>query len=332
YDIAHDVMLPVSGITAANTPLSPPSTGEWTPPVIKRVGSRILVTHPGFPGGDIKFGWFDVSGFDVRVVADFKSGQAFLFGGFSLLGMQPGMTVSGSADIPAGATIKNLYPDTQSVFDFSATSDGSDLIVLTSLADDVEMVPGKTITGPGIQDPTIIIAGAANVWQLSRATLTSETAIFRVAGNFPHTGPWAITGDFTLNDPVIINVSNSVDLHTGQLLSGANILSSPPTYVKTVAGSTVTMTQAAIGTATGAIFFGSGVVVEMNVDATADGTGTVEIEGGTPEAPQWGAGDCAINPLPSTPLGVAQMNGRAWFADGVDGIPWSDSLLPCVRT
>src|SRR6185436_12361345 len=85
-------------------------------------------------------------------------------------------------------------------------------------------------------------------------------------------------------------------------------------------------------TATGAIFFGSGVVVEMNVDATADGTGTVEIEGGTPEAPQWGAGDCAINPLPSTPLGVAQMNGRAWFADGVDGIPWSDSLLPCVRT
>jgi hypothetical protein len=61
FDISVDppVWIPVSGVTAANTPVSPPTTGKWVPPILAQVASRILVTHTGFPGGDIKFGWFD---------------------------------------------------------------------------------------------------------------------------------------------------------------------------------------------------------------------------------------------------------------------------------
>jgi hypothetical protein len=36
--------------------------------------------------------------------------------------------------------------------------------------------------------------------------------------------------------------------------------------------------------------------------------------------------------LPSTPVSVAQFNGRAYFACGANGVAYSDSLLPCNRT
>lgn len=333
YDLANDVFLTVSGIIAANVPASPPATGDWTPPVLARVGSRVVVTHPGFPGGDFKFGWFDVSGFEVVVEVDFESGKPFLFGGFSLLGIQPGMAITGAVDIPAGATVKNIFPNTQSVLDFIATSDGTaDLVVADSSLIFTEMWPGKTIAGPGIQDPTVIVTRGGSIVTLSRPTLTSETGTFRAIGNVPSVRPYTYEGDFTLGDATVLNVDPVADLHTGQLLSGVNILPSPPTYVKFVTGTTMEMTQEAIGTAANAAFSAAGVVVEMTINATADGTGPVKIAGGTETAPQWGAGDTAINPLPSVPLGVAQMNGRAWFADGPDGIPFSDSLLACVRT
>jgi hypothetical protein len=47
-------------------------------------------------------------------------------------------------------------------------------------------------------------------------------------------------------------------------------------------------------------------------------------------APLWGAGNTDNFPLPSVPVGVAQMNGRAWYALGKNGIVYSDSGLPCV--
>src|SRR6185437_12090332 len=48
---------------AAALPATPATTGDWTPPSMAVVGSRIIVTHPGFPGGATKFGWLDISGF-----------------------------------------------------------------------------------------------------------------------------------------------------------------------------------------------------------------------------------------------------------------------------
>lgn len=52
----------VSGVTAGNTPLTPASSGTWTPPTMALCGALLVVTHPGYTGaGGMFFGWFNVS-------------------------------------------------------------------------------------------------------------------------------------------------------------------------------------------------------------------------------------------------------------------------------
>lgn len=52
----------VSGITAANTPTSPASTGAWVPPCATLVGSKVIITHQGFnSAGGFFFGVLDIS-------------------------------------------------------------------------------------------------------------------------------------------------------------------------------------------------------------------------------------------------------------------------------
>src|SRR5229473_2883727 len=49
---------------AASLPATPATSGDWTPPVMAAVASRIMATHPGFAGGaNPFFGWLDISGF-----------------------------------------------------------------------------------------------------------------------------------------------------------------------------------------------------------------------------------------------------------------------------
>jgi hypothetical protein len=184
YNIATNTFLSVAGVTASNTPASPPSSGDWTPPILAQVGSRVIVCHPGFPGGATKFGWFDVSGFSAS---------------------------------PTGTTAAN-----------SAT--------ITSVSSTVGIQPGMTISGTGIPANTTILSTTSNT-------------------------------------------------------------------------------------------------IVMSAQATANGTGiALTVAGGSAGAPLWGAGDCNLNPLPSVPVCVAQLNGRAYFGCGVNGIPYSDALAPCTRT
>lgn len=50
YDIDGGAFVAISGVTATNTPASPATSGAWTPPSMTVVGTKILVTHPGFSG------------------------------------------------------------------------------------------------------------------------------------------------------------------------------------------------------------------------------------------------------------------------------------------
>src|SRR6266550_3664771 len=50
-DMTTGYFTSVSGVNADNVPTSPPATGEWVPPVLAKIGTRVIVTHPGFPGG-----------------------------------------------------------------------------------------------------------------------------------------------------------------------------------------------------------------------------------------------------------------------------------------
>ncbi|MFT4068929.1 hypothetical protein [Paraburkholderia sp.] len=62
YNIATNTFITISGVTAANTPTSPSTSGPWTPPTVAVVSTKILITHPGFNGsGSNFFGVIDIS-------------------------------------------------------------------------------------------------------------------------------------------------------------------------------------------------------------------------------------------------------------------------------
>lgn len=61
FDLLTNSLLPVAGITNANTPVSPSASGDWVPPTMDVIGTKVVVTHPGFDGVTHFFGWFDIS-------------------------------------------------------------------------------------------------------------------------------------------------------------------------------------------------------------------------------------------------------------------------------
>ena len=188
FNAATNTFNTVTGITAGNTPVSPPATGDWVPPILAAVGTKIIVTHPGFPGGAVKFGWFDVSGFTSTTLTGTTTS------GF------PTITALSSSPIASG---------------WSA---------------------GMVISGAGIPAGTTIVS------------LTTTTAV-------------------------------------------------------------------------------------LSLNATASAAGVAfSVTSGTLASPQWAAGDLSVNPLPSVPVSVVQLTGRAYFACGVNGVVFSDILNPTNRT
>ena len=112
YNISTNTFETVSGITAANTPTSPATSGDWVPPIMDVVGSKVVVTHPGFAGGALGFffGWFDISGFtDASKTGDTHLSTTIdnLSANVLQAGWTPGMTITG-AGIPAGTTIVSI--------------------------------------------------------------------------------------------------------------------------------------------------------------------------------------------------------------------------------
>ncbi len=61
YDHSASAFIAVAGVLNPNCPTTQPTSGPWVPPTMASVGVNIIVTHPGFPGGATKFGWFDIT-------------------------------------------------------------------------------------------------------------------------------------------------------------------------------------------------------------------------------------------------------------------------------
>jgi len=55
FDTATNAIVPITGVTGANTPTSPATTGDWVPPTIASIGVFIILTHPGFSGAGANF-------------------------------------------------------------------------------------------------------------------------------------------------------------------------------------------------------------------------------------------------------------------------------------
>lgn len=62
YNLLTQSFVTVTGITVANTPGSPATSGAWVPPTVALVGTKLIFTHPGFNfAGGFAFGILDIS-------------------------------------------------------------------------------------------------------------------------------------------------------------------------------------------------------------------------------------------------------------------------------
>ena len=152
YNLANNTFITVSGITNANTPTTPATTGDWNPPIMEVVGSRIIITHPGFGGvaTGYYFGWFDISGFSDSTLGDVASGSNIITGNPNIIGVTPGMTVAGTGITP-GTTVTNTANVT-----FTPTGTTHSSTTIDSISDMTGIAVGQNISGSGIPAGTTI--------------------------------------------------------------------------------------------------------------------------------------------------------------------------------
>jgi hypothetical protein len=99
---------------AASLPTTQPTLGAWTPPTMAVVGTRIIITHPGYGGAmtGYFFGWLDLTGFSSATITGNTHGTTTLdtlSANVLQAGWQVGMTITDSAgDIPANTTIVSI--------------------------------------------------------------------------------------------------------------------------------------------------------------------------------------------------------------------------------
>lgn len=127
YNQQTKQFLPIQGVTAAKCPVQTSNTGDWTPPDADQIGSRVVMTHPGYTGGGgIVMGWFDQTGINSSALSGNTNSNTLLTGlSFNPLqaGFSPGMLISSSAgDIPPGTWIVAL---TASTITLSAAATGT---------------------------------------------------------------------------------------------------------------------------------------------------------------------------------------------------------------
>ena len=96
YDMSMQAFRAISGVTNGNTPISPATSGAWSPPSLAAIGSRVIFTHPGFGGvGGLFFGFIDTSNFSLNTVGTTANGNALVTAVGSTIGVALGQTIAG---------------------------------------------------------------------------------------------------------------------------------------------------------------------------------------------------------------------------------------------
>lgn len=148
FNLLTNTFETITGITSANTPTSQPTSGDWTPSTMAIIGSRVIVTHPGFSGTGNFFGWLDISGFtSASLTGDTHNGTKVIDNLSSnpiAAGFAPGMTIAGT-DIATGARVVSLTT-TEIVVDINSTGDNmsSTLTVAGGTATSPQWSAGNT--------------------------------------------------------------------------------------------------------------------------------------------------------------------------------------------
>lgn len=114
YNIATGAFITIGNVTAANSPTSPATTGDWTPPcIVPSTSGRLTITHPGYNGTTTFIGWIDISSFSstgITGATHTSTAVDGLSGNVLLAGWSVGMLIGG-AGIPATTYIKSIAAD-----------------------------------------------------------------------------------------------------------------------------------------------------------------------------------------------------------------------------
>lgn len=253
-------------------PVTPAATGDWTPPCMQQVASRIIVTHPGFPGGTGSyFGWIDVSGFSsTTITGNLNSTKTVSALSTNVLqvGWQVGMAFTDTttgANIPANTVIESI------------ASDGLSLTLSNA----------ATATATGNTFSVVGGTQAAPIWGSGNTTPTPLTAVPVAVFEFNGRAYFAVGNGVQFSDALIpCQVTNAT-----QAILYANGLP-----VTAFAGLPFTQTQGASLQALLA-FQGDAQIQQITGDQATTNLSTNEIG--------IGVGTLAPNTICQTPLGVA---------------------------
>lgn len=186
YDVAAGSFVTITGMASSNLPTTQSTSGDWQPPHMEMVANRVIVTHPGFPGGSGPyFGWIDLTGFSSStLVGNTSIGspviQSISGDGTStpiLDGIQPGQAISGTG-IPAGTFVKSVTNGTTDISTTGTTHSNTTIDSIPASAVALMQV-GMYVTGSGIQAGTYIAAlpGGGTSITLSQAATSSASGV-----------------------------------------------------------------------------------------------------------------------------------------------------------
>jgi len=325
YNLNTGTFLSISGITASNLPVSQSTTGNWTPPIIALVGSRVIFCHPGFLGSSNGFfGWLDISSYSSATLTGNTDGSTAVITSLSTdpiaAGVGIGMTISGTG-IPANSTVIAMTRpsfDLQTDGNFNAGS-----LIITNVQDVTGVLAGMQVSGPAILAGTTV--SSVSTFSLSTTGTTNGTTT--ISGVASTTG---VLPGMSITD-------GSGDIPAGTLVASVTVSTIVLTKAATGShsgdsltidgGNTVTLSAAATATSTSlAVDFTGGATITISANTTSANVGdTLTIDGGTPVAPQWASGNTNGFALPGIPATVAEFNGRAYYG-GSFGLVFSDTL------
>jgi hypothetical protein len=206
YNLATNTFNPVANVTGTNTPTTQATTGDWVPPTMDGVGAFIVVTHPGFSGGNY-FGAFDITNPSsprwhadnllatgaIMTLATLVAGTAYTAGTYLNVPLTGGSGAGATADIVvAGGGVTSVTLDTS----------GSAYVIGDTLSAAAANI-GGTGTGFSIKVATIQNAGLIQfstppAW----VRQFNERAYFGI-------NPTAGLPSVVFTDPLVLGASNA---------------------------------------------------------------------------------------------------------------------------
>lgn len=179
FNLATNGFIAVSGVTAANTPTSPNQTGDWIPPQMEIIGSKVVVCHNGFSGaGGNFFGWFDISNPGA------PSWHAGNFGPSTTGGITFTVAPTGIAQFAGRAYfIHNAIAQPSVIFsdvNNPLTNTGAVVPVLTfGDSEALTAISGLPLNNQlgGVIQSVMVFKGATNIYQITGDSSTNNLAV-----------------------------------------------------------------------------------------------------------------------------------------------------------